>query len=418
MILPTCLKKTDTMNRYTSVFLIAFIVLLTGCMHRKEAFKVVPAAATLIDTLPGSCPHLTSDGKGGLVLSWVRSLNDSSFVLCYARSTDGGKTFGVPVVVIPSTSVKPHSENLSKVVFKPSGEVIALWGAASQNPKNKYAGAVYYAQSFDEGRTWTAATPLVTDTEGYDQRYFDVALLPGGEAAIVWLDNRKDTDKEGSSLYYAATSGRKGFAGERRVAQYCCPCCRTDLFVDSQGGIHVLYRGILRDSIRDMVHTVSADGGRTFTAPHQVSPDNWVIQGCPHTGPAMTENRQGLHFAWYTGGVKKGSFYTSSANGGQSFAPSDSVSFLGKHPQLTTLAGGDLVIVWDEPVAKGQQFHTRIGLQKRSANGKSLGKAIITDDALNASYPVLAAAGEEAALVAFCQERAQKKYVAYQRVSF
>ena len=159
--------------------------------------------------------------------------------------------------------------------------------------------------------------------------------------AIVWLDNRKDTEREGSSLYFAATSGRGGFAGERRVAQQCCQCCRTDLFVDRSGGLHVLYRGILQDSIRDMVHTVSVDGGRSFTAPRQVSPDNWVIQGCPHTGPAMTENDKGLHFAWYTGGQKKGSFYTNSANSGQSFAPSDSVSHLGKHPQLATLADGN-----------------------------------------------------------------------------
>jgi hypothetical protein len=406
------------MTRSTSFLLISFVLLLAGCMHRNEPFRVLPSAATLIDTLPGSAPYLSADGKGGVVLSWIRSIDDSSFVLCYARSADRGKTFGAPVVVAPSTNIKPHSENLPKVVFKPSGEVIALWGAASHDPRNKYAGNVYYAQSFDEGRSWTAARPLVTDTAGYDQRYFDVALLPGGEAAIIWLDNRKNTEKEGSSLFFAATRGRNGFAGERRVAEQCCPCCRTDLFVDRKGGIHVLYRGILKDSIRDMVHSASGDGGRTFTAPQQVSPDNWVIQGCPHTGPAMAENSEGLHFAWYTGGQKKGSFYTTSVNGGRSFAPSDSVSALGKHPQLASLPAGELVVAWDEPVAQGGQFHTRIGLQKRSADGKSLGKALLTGEGMSDSYPVLAASGDEAVLVAFCRERGEKKYVAYQQVRF
>ena len=406
------------MNRYTSLLLSALLLLLAGCMHRQTAFKVTPSAATLIDTLPGSSPYLAKDGREGVVLSWIRSTGDSAYVLCYARSADGGMSFAPPVVVAPSTNIKPHSENLPKVIFKPSGEVIALWGTASRDTRNKYAGNVSYAQSFDGGRTWSAARPLVSDTAGYDQRYFDVALLPNGEAAIIWLDNREEVEVEGSSLYYATTSGRNGFSGERRVAQQCCPCCRTDLFVDSKGGIHTLYRGILQDSIRDMVHSVSVDGGRSFTTPRQVSPDNWVIQGCPHTGPAMTENKEGVHFAWYTGGVKKGSFYTSSADEGKSFAPSDSVSALGKHPQLTSLPGGELVVVWDEPLAVGGGFATRIGLQQRSAAGKALGKVILTDAGQSDSYPVLATVGDAHVLVAFCRETAGKGYVAFQRVEF
>lgn len=406
------------MKYIISSFVIACTLLLAGCFSRPEGFRVEPAAATQIDSLPGLCPYLTKDSKGGVVLSWVRSLDDSSFVLCYARSADGGKTFGAPVVVGPSTNVKPHSENLPKVIFKPSGEVIALWGAASGDARNKYAGVVYYSQSFDQGRTWSQAQRLVKDTAGYDQRYFDAALLPGGEAAIVWLDNRKATDKEGSSLYYAATSGRSGFTGENRVAQYCCPCCRTDLFVDRKGGIHVLYRGIIRDSIRDMVHSVSTDRGRTFSAPRPIANDNWVIEGCPHTGPSMTENSQGLQFAWYTGGRRKGSFYTASKDNGGSFAAPDSVSALGKHPQLATLGNGGLVIVWDESVAAGGQFYTRIGVQKRSAGGTSIGKTMLTADAQNASYPVIAPLSDTAALVAYCLERGGQKYVAYQRVQF
>lgn len=404
------------MNRYTSLFLISLVLLLAGCMHRDAAFRVTLSPALRVDTLPGSSPYLTKDSNGDVVLSWIRSTGDSSYVLCYARSADEGKSFGATVVVAPSTNIKPHSENLPKVIFKPSGEVIALWGTASGDPRNKYAGNVSYAQSFDAGRTWSAARPLVSDTAGYDQRYFDVALLPGGEAAIIWLDNRKTTEKEGSSLYFAVTRGRDGFTGERRVAQQCCPCCRTDLFVDSKGGIHTLYRGILQDSIRDMVYSRSTDGGRSFTVPQRVSPDNWVIEGCPHTGPSMTENAQGLHFAWYTGGAKKGTFYTRSADNGRSFVPSDPVSPQGKHPQVAGLESGGLVIVWDEPVARGGQFTSRIGLQQRTPEGGSVGKAIITSEGVSASYPVVAAVRADEVLVAFCREQEEKTYVACQLV--
>ena len=70
---------------------------------------------------------------------------------------DEGKTFGKPVEIPGSTNVHPHGENMPKVIFKPSGEIIAAWGAANPNPKNPYSGLVYYSQSFDKGKTWTKA---------------------------------------------------------------------------------------------------------------------------------------------------------------------------------------------------------------------------------------------------------------------
>ena len=108
-----------------------------------------------VDSLPGECPYLAKDNNGNIVMSWIRSLNDSTHILCYAVSKDQGKTFSPGKEVPSSTNIEPHSENLPKIIYKPSGEVMALWGAANPNPKNKYSGLVYYSQSFDDGKTWT-----------------------------------------------------------------------------------------------------------------------------------------------------------------------------------------------------------------------------------------------------------------------
>ncbi|HTF30199.1 MAG TPA: sialidase family protein, partial [Flavitalea sp.] len=215
--------------------------------------------------------------------------------------------------MIPNSgNIQPHGENLPKILFKPSGEILALWGAANPNQNNKYSGLVYYVQSFDDGKSWTIPRKLVNDTASYDQRYYDVALLRNGEAGIIWLDNRKTTSSEGSGLYFASTEGRNGFLHDRLISQPCCQCCRTDLFVDNKGFIHTLYRGIIQDSIRDMVHSVSKDGGKAFAKPVRISDDNWVINGCPHTGPSMTETNTGLAFAWFTGGKNKGCYFSGS----------------------------------------------------------------------------------------------------------
>src|SRR6476660_1445447 len=107
-----------------------------ACNNRQAKSLVAISEAVQIDNIPGECPFLAKDNKGNTVLSWVRIVNDSTRALCYATSDDG-KTFSKPVVVPGSGNVQVHGENPPKVIFKPSGEIVALWGAGNPNPKNK-----------------------------------------------------------------------------------------------------------------------------------------------------------------------------------------------------------------------------------------------------------------------------------------
>lgn len=397
-------------------FLSITILMVFFCACSSKTKPLFEAAdAVQIDAVPGECPYLTKDAKGNAVLSWVKLVNDSTTTFCYATSTDG-KTFDAPVEIPASSNIQPHGENLPKIVFKPTGEIIALWGTKSNSSQNKYAGLVSYTQSFDGGKTWTPVRPLVTDTAGHDQRYYDVALLPNGEVGITWLDNRKTTALQGSALYFASTNGRNGFQNEHLISQPCCQCCRTDLFVDGKGDIHALYRGIIQDSIRDMVHIASTDGGKSFSAPVRISNDNWVLNACPHTGPAMTENSKGLHFTWFTGANNLGCRYTQSTDGGKTFSAQDSVSAVGSHPQVAALPDGELLVVWDESKTVDGRLQKRIGLQRRTANGKSEGKDYLPANG-NLSYPVVASLGKQAAVVAFAMKKGDKNYVAYQVVN-
>lgn len=396
---------------------VVITMLLCACNQNSKPKEIEAAKETLAteeiltDTIPGQCPYLTKDNEGNPVISWVRMINDSSAVFCYAVSKDG-KSFGKPVIIPGSEGIQPHGENLPKIIFKESGEVIALWGTKSNSQKNKYAGMVSYNQSFDGGNTWNSnVQKLVPDTAANDQRYYDVAILQNGEVGIIWLDNRKTNGKEGSALFFAATKGRDGFRDGKRIAESCCQCCRTDLFVDSKGGVHALYRGVINDSIRDMVHTVSMDGGKTFSTPKRISDDNWVINGCPHTGPSMTETEEGLQFAWFTGGKNKGSYFASSKDNGVSFSAREAVSELGSHPQITGLSRGRVAIVWDEPVEVEHKPVKKIGIETRSVNGKHKNKVFITNGSSSASYPVIATINETKALVAYSQMKSGHNYI-------
>jgi hypothetical protein len=389
---------------------------MVSCTDHKHKSAIVSTKEIIIDSMPGECPYLTKDQQGNTVLSWVRLINDSTAAFCYAVSRDG-KSFANPVIIPGSNNIKPHGENLPKILFKPSGEIIALWGAANPNPKNKYSGLVFYVQSFDQGKTWTSPTPLTPDTASYDQRYYDVAVLSNGEAGIIWLDNRKTTTREGSGLYFASTEGKNGFQQDRLISQPCCQCCRTDLYVDSKGTIHALYRGIIQDSIRDMVHISSADGARTFSSPRRISDDNWVLNGCPHTGPAMTESSNGIEFAWFTGGKNKGCYYANSNDNCSSFSPRTAISESGSHPQLAALTNQDVVVVWDETVKQNNKFYKRIGVQKRNAD-KDGGNDFITADTLTSTYPVVSPIEGNRVVIAYTANRATNNYIACQVVTF
>ena len=73
-------------------------------------------------------------------------------------------------------------------------------------------------------------------------------------------------------------------------------------------------------------------------------------------------------------------------------------------------------MVWDEPAPIGEQPSKRIGLQKRSIDGKAEGNVYLTDAESFASFPVVAAVDDKFAVVAYTKKLNDKVYVDYQRV--
>ncbi|SEI54202.1 hypothetical protein SAMN05216327_102347 [Dyadobacter sp. SG02] len=407
------------------IYYIALACVVACATEKKSDKKASPEAESAIDgTFTGACPHLFTSGDTAAVFSWVRILSDSEAVLCFKLSD--GNNFGKTITVPGSEKVKPHGENLSKVILvpggrtpdgrTPNGRIIAAWGVANPNPQNKYSGLVIYSSSADGGITWTKPVAISPAENSIDQRYFDLEILPDGTVGAVWLDSRKNTKHEGSSLYFATFGQNNTFEGEKAIDETVCQCCRTDLFVDKTGGLHVAYRKILNDSIRDMVHIASLDNGKSFSAPARISPDNWVIAACPHTGPAITQTDSALSFVWYTMGTGRGVFFASSTDNGKTFSPRNAVgnSTAGKHPQIQLLKNGNQAIVWDEHTENG----SLIGLEVRSPKGEKLKTAHLASNAGFATFPVVKLVNDEL-LIAYSGSRTaeDKERVYFQRVN-
>lgn len=359
-------------------------------------------------------PFLTVDTAGHPVISWIEG--DENPTMAYAVLDEDGKVLREPRIIPPSAGLIPHNEMMPKMLFKPDGEIIAIWPVKNKTPRSRYGGLIYYAQSFDNGKTWSDPIPITEDPDSYDQRYFDVAVLPDGNAAIIWLDNRSETKKNGSTLYYAATNGENGFDDEKVIGRSTCQCCRTDIFVDSLGNIHVSYRNIFDQKYRDMAYLFSGDLGKSFSTPKRISHDNWAINACPHTGPTVAGNKYGLHFYWYTMGGGEGVYYTSTTNNGRHFAKRQLFSPKARHPQATAMTSETIAVTWDEFYKAGGAFNNRIGLllKKRGASEES--KEYLTSPEVDAKYPVIRGLSGNRLLVAWIQE-SNNRQVYYQVIT-
>jgi hypothetical protein len=93
------------------------------------------------------------------------------------------------------------------------------------------------------------------------------------------------------------------------------------LAVDAQGVVYVVFRNVYPENLRDMSIARSHDRGQTFSGPIRIHEDGWVIDGCPHNGPAIDTDADGnVHLTWYTGKEEGyGVYYAVSSDRGDSF---------------------------------------------------------------------------------------------------
>lgn len=143
------------MKHYSLLIIICTGFTFQSCFNKDKQINIFASNASQIDTSEGSCPYLTKDNKGNIVLSWIRKIDSSVSIYCYAVSSNNGKYFGKAIEIPGSSNIHPHGENMPKIIFKPDGEIIAAWASANPNAKNAYSYVVYYSRSVDKGVTWS-----------------------------------------------------------------------------------------------------------------------------------------------------------------------------------------------------------------------------------------------------------------------
>jgi len=305
-----------------ALLLLCLVSLVTGCGKTSDAAKsnIFTVAAN------ASNPTIALDKKSALIyVAYVGKTGEERNVYL-ARLKNGEEKFSSPVQVNEiAGDAATHSEAPAQVVTGPEGNVYVLWHQDTFQEGRRFPTSnLRFARSVDGGQTFSPAIFVNDDHAGppTSHGFHSIAVAPDDTIYVAWLDGRDKTIAP-AVMVARSTNAGESFEPGVIVARKICPCCRTALTVDAQGVVYVVFRNVYPENLRDMSIARSHDRGQTFSAPTRIHEDGWVIDGCPHNGPAIDTDADGnVHLAWYTGKEEGyGVYYAVSSDRGDSFTP-------------------------------------------------------------------------------------------------
>jgi len=264
-----------------------------------------------------------------------------------STSHDGGDSFA-PLLPVspPGARVSSHGENSPRLAVTPT-EIYALWERGADDGFT----TLQASRSIDFGRSFEPPVEVTAKPEPSFNGFADLGVAPDGTVWAAWLDGRDTGGAGGTFSLYVSRSVDRGasFGADHRVGPGACPCCRPALAFGG-GATHVAWRTVGEGNVRD-VYLVSSRGSSPSFGPRvPVARDNWEVQGCPHSGPALVADGERLWVAWYSEGDHGAGVHVArSTDGGRTFEPSVRVSgpvLDANHPELSLAGDGRVMLVF------------------------------------------------------------------------
>ncbi|MBI3609344.1 MAG: exo-alpha-sialidase [Nitrospirae bacterium] len=277
----------------------------------------LPARQAGVETVPASLPPLTFESNrrisdyeaahywthtfssGGhsmavwgdtLYAVWYDVRNGNADVF-FARSVDGGRTFG------PNKRV--NDDTTTSVQYKPGigvdaqGTIYVAWRDGRKGNAD-----IFFARSTDGGKTFSKNLQLNDDRGAAYQGNPTLAVNSKGWAVVAWTDARNGKD----DIYMTVSKDQgRTFSTNRRVNDdpEATDHSHPSVAVDAQGVIYAAWEDFRNDNF-DIYFTKSFDGGATFSANRRVNDDPPSAGGsAPQISPSLALGPSGeIVVAW------------------------------------------------------------------------------------------------------------------------
>lgn len=280
------------------------------------------------------------------------------------RSADDGVSWSLPVAVnAQAEAISADGENRPKLAFARDGGLLVSWTRPLSKPNT---GEIRLARS-DDGEHFSAPITVHQDRAEITHRFESMLVAADGRVLLAWIDKRdlekakneaKTEAKAGKEAYrgaaiYAALSNDNGrsFQPEKKLADHSCECCRLASASDADGTPLVMWRHVFAPNERDhAIVRVKPDGSPEVL--QRATFDRWKIDGCPHHGPSLAVDGEGVrHAVWFNQKDGEGRVFY-----GRLGATPDAGALIGQRPVGSpraehadlVVAGRRVALVWKE----------------------------------------------------------------------
>jgi hypothetical protein len=217
------------------------------------------------------------------------------------------------------------------------GTVYVGWTSRLEASESQHATTLYLSASRDGGKTFTPPVKVNDDAQPAVHGMHSLTVGANGRVYLAWLDERNIIHPQSSStagghhmesnrevFLTFSDDGGQTFSANRLIATNACPCCKTAIATGPDNQVYLSWRQVLPGDFRHIAVASSNDRGQTFGKPVIVSDDQWMLAGCPVSGPGLSVARDGtLNVLWYSGGKngQTGLYWSASNDSGSKFTP-------------------------------------------------------------------------------------------------
>jgi hypothetical protein len=315
----------------------------------------------------GIQPQAMVDSRGRVHLIYLKG-DEGKSDLFYVCSSDAGKTWSKAIRVdsVAGSAIAVGTVRGPQLAIGKGDRVHVAWmGSSVALPKGPGdATPMLYTRMNDAGDAFEPQRNVMTKAAGLDGGA-SVAADQAGNVYVAWHAPTPGMRGEENRRVWLAVSKDDGrtFAAETPMlsdadSTGACGCCGMRIGVDAQGEPIAIYRAANAQT-RD-IFLLETASGRSGFSPAKL--ETWVTKKCPMSTASIAQSAGRTLAAWETDGQV--SFSEIDAN---TKAPGAVIAAPGmgngrKHPSLAAVKTGEILFAWDEGTGwkRGGTVHWQI----------------------------------------------------------